>query len=190
MRSVEDLATLSPSLSLIFSAVPRLTCPQSKIISREYDSVTALESDFKRMISNAKAYNEKTSQVFGDAEKIRKIVSVFMENNNPAYKSPDYHPFPTPLPGERPHNLKKEAEPLSVQSLQSAGQKLEEPQAGRRSGRNAVSPSDVQAVRHRTTSLTPLVRAVEGTEESFEGNTFQQAQEKIITEIMDLTDDE
>lgn len=50
------------------------------------------------MVSNAKFYNEKSSLLFSNAERIRKIVVAEMPKVNPAYKDPNYAPFSTPLP--------------------------------------------------------------------------------------------
>ena len=64
--------------------------------------MTKVESDLKRMVFNAKAYNEKTSEIHRDAEKIRKMVTHHMKERklNPAYADPSYSSFPTALPGE------------------------------------------------------------------------------------------
>ena len=64
--------------------------------------MTKAESDLKRMVFNAKAFNEKTSELHRDAEKIRKMVTHHMKERklNPAYADPTYASFPTPLPGE------------------------------------------------------------------------------------------
>ena len=157
---------------------------------REYENVSALEGDVKRMISNAKSYNEKTSQVFSDAEKIRKIVSVFMEDNNPAYKTAGYQPTATAVPDGWQKGVKRE-----IKAGQDAGGAASPEEAangtrgGRRSGRNpASSPAVVKE--NRRASSTPAVKDAEGAGETFEGDTFQQAQEKIITEMINLTDDE
>ena len=159
---------------------------EGKLDREEYKDTSALEGDFKRMIANAKSYNEKTSQIYSDAEKIRKIVSVFMENHNPAYKKGGYQPTATAVP-ERWRDVKEE-----TKTGQDGGETVEETAAARssrRSGRNpALSP--VLAKENRRASSTPAVKDAEGAGESFEGNTFQQAQEKIITELMNLTDDE
>ena len=159
---------------------------EEKLERREFANTSALESDFKRMIANAKSYNEKTSQVYADAEKIRKIVSVFMEKENPAYKTANYQPAATAVPHKGQH-VKQE-----TRDGQSTGTEEEETagdRSSRRSGRNPAS-SPALAKENRRASSTPAVKDAEGAGESFEGDTFQQAQEKIISEMMNLTDDE
>ena len=159
---------------------------EGKLDRREYEDTSALEGDLKRMITNAKSYNEKTSQIYSDAEKIRKIVSVFMENHNPAYKKGGYQPTATAVPdGWRDVKQETKAGP-------DAGGAVEETAGGRssrRSGRNPA-PSPMLVKENRRASSTPAVKEAEGAGESFEGDNFQQAQEKIITELMNLTDDE
>lgn len=63
-----------------------------------YHNMTALESDLKRMVQNAKDYNTSGSQIFEDAERIRKALSNFMPKHNPAYLDPEYRAVPTPIP--------------------------------------------------------------------------------------------
>ena len=155
---------------------------EEKLSRGAYANTSALEGDFKRMIANAKQYNEKTSQVYGDAEKIRKIVSVFMERENPAYKTANYTPTPTAVP-EKGRELKRE--PTAAPAANS-----EETAAARSSRRSGRNPASSPAEEKRRASSTPAVKDAEGAGESFESDTFQQAQEKIITEMMNLTDDE
>lgn len=64
----------------------------------KYHNMTVLESDLKRMVQNAKDYNTSGSQIFEDAERIRKALSNFMPKHNPAYQDPDYRAIPTPIP--------------------------------------------------------------------------------------------
>ncbi|KAI4217358.1 MAG: hypothetical protein LQ351_000667 [Letrouitia transgressa] len=131
--------------------------------------MTTVESDLRRMIGNAKYFNEKSSQVFSDAEKIRKAVVNFMLENNPAYKRKDYVPFPTPVPPDWQSRLSVPKEEVEQEVNTSENTNV----AGR--------PS-------RATS-TPAVQDAEGAGQSFDGNTFQLAQEKILTELINLTND-
>ena len=56
-----------------------------------------LESDLKRLVQNAKEFNSTKSEVYEDAERIRKALSNFMPKHNPAYLDPAYRAYPTPL---------------------------------------------------------------------------------------------
>jgi len=71
---------------------------EAKLKNGEYATMTALESDLKRMVQNAKDYNSSKSDIFEDAERIRKALSNFMPKHNPAYQDPDYRAIPTPIP--------------------------------------------------------------------------------------------
>ncbi|KAI0876891.1 Bromodomain-containing protein [Hypoxylon argillaceum] len=71
---------------------------EHKLKDRQYPTLSSLESDFKRLVSNAKETNERNSTIFGDAERVRKAVSNLMVKHNPAYKSGNYQAVPTPLP--------------------------------------------------------------------------------------------
>ena len=75
-----------------------LTMIEKRLGNFEYPTMTALEGDLKRMVQNAKDYNDSRSEVFADAERIRKALSNFMPKHNPAYADPDYRAVPTPIP--------------------------------------------------------------------------------------------
>ena len=142
------------------------------------------------MIANAKQYNEKNSQIFADAEKIRKMVSVYMEDRNPAYRTPGYQPVPTPIPtggqepsSQDPSRISQDDTPVKTED------NADNSKSTRKSGRTVSTPS-ISAKDDRRASSTPAVADAEGAGEGFEGNSFQQAQDKIITEMMNLTDDE
>jgi hypothetical protein len=64
----------------------------------EYATMEKLESDLKRLVQNAKEFNSTKSEVYEDAERIRKALSNFMPKHNPAYLDPAYRAYPTPLP--------------------------------------------------------------------------------------------
>ncbi|KAI0804387.1 hypothetical protein GGR55DRAFT_698736 [Xylaria sp. FL0064] len=71
---------------------------ERKLKEQQYPTLSTLESDFKRLVSNAKETNDRSSTVFGDAERVRKAVSNLMVKHNPAYKAGNYQAVPTPLP--------------------------------------------------------------------------------------------
>ena len=52
------------------------------------------------MIQNAKDYNATKSEIFEDAERLRKAMSNFMPKHNPAYADPNYRAYPTAIPQE------------------------------------------------------------------------------------------
>ncbi|GAW22690.1 hypothetical protein ANO14919_122330 [Xylariales sp. No.14919] len=71
---------------------------EGKLREQKYPTLSSLESDFKRLVSNAKETNDRNSTIFGDAERVRKAVSNLMVKHNPAYKLGNYQAVPTPLP--------------------------------------------------------------------------------------------
>ncbi|KAK3179044.1 hypothetical protein OEA41_001183 [Lepraria neglecta] len=141
-----------------------------------------------RMIRNAKSFNEKRSQVFCDSEKVRKILSRFMEEHNPAYKSSDYTAYTTPVPPDRQENI-REQKVAQAQNAQIKDDPEEEEKPTGRRTRLVTHVGSSSAANNRRASSTPAVQDADGAYESFEGNTFQQAQEKMITEMMNYKDD-
>ncbi len=151
--------------------------------------MTRLEGDLRRMISNAKAFNEKRSQAFSDSEKIRKQLQVFMQENNPAYKDPNYVPYTTPVPEGWRVKLEK-TEDTHEQDAEGETDPEEAAKPTEKRTRLVTRVGSSAAANGRRASSTPAVQDVEGAYESFEGNTFQQAQEKIVGEIISHMDAE
>ena len=166
---------------------------QERLNRREYPTLTPVESDLRRMVGNAKSFNEKSSEIFSDAEKIRKILVAFMTQNNPAYKSRSYVPAPTPIPDGWQDRLEAEQEePPGADNGSGtdheASMKEDQDQLTRPTITARSSSANVTDSRRATS--TPAVQDAQGAGESFEGDTFQQAQEKIMTELINLKNDE
>ncbi|OKL56705.1 hypothetical protein UA08_07846 [Talaromyces atroroseus] len=141
-----------------------------KLNSHEYATLTELESDLKRLVSNAKKYNEKGSLLFADAERIRKIVTNTMPKINPAYNDPNYVPFPTPIPDQ-------------VQTQAPSDEDAD--------GQDQNADAEIDAEDEK--SVQPSDQALEKDEQeelNFEGNTIQLAQDKIISELIHLRDEQ
>lgn len=149
--------------------------------------MTPVESDLRRMVSNAKSFNEKSSDIFSDAEKIRKLVSSTMQKINPAYADKSYAPFATPIPDVKFEEIKKQ---VDIQDVDAEGET--DPEVNEKPKRpiTIIGPSSAIATNGRRASSTPAVQDAEDAGQSFDGNTFQQAQEKIMTELMKLENDE
>ncbi|GJC85099.1 protein polybromo-1 [Colletotrichum liriopes] len=77
-----------------------LTMIEKKLNNGDFTTLTELESYCKRMVSNAKEFYPRGSQLFEDAERVRKALSNFMTKYNPAYARGGYTAVPTPLPAE------------------------------------------------------------------------------------------
>ena len=158
--------------------------------------MTPVESDLRRMVGNAKSFNEKSSEIFSDAEKIRKALVAFMTQNNPAYKTGNYVPAPTPVPEGWQDRLEKQEDPPDADAEGETDHEEAPKEAPKETPEQPKPPakvagsSSINASNSRRASSTPAVQDAEGAGESFEGNTFQQAQEKIITEMINLKNDE
>ncbi|GJD02839.1 hypothetical protein ColKHC_11664 [Colletotrichum higginsianum] len=73
---------------------------EKKLDQGDFPTLTELESYCKRMVSNAKEFYPRGSQLFEDAERVRKALSNFMTKYNPAYARGGYTAVPTPLPAD------------------------------------------------------------------------------------------
>ncbi|KAL7811234.1 Bromodomain-containing protein [Trichoderma aethiopicum] len=83
---------------------------EQKLLDGEFKTLAELESYFKRMIANAKEYYSRGSQIFEDAERVRKALSNYMTKTNPAYSNRSYQAVPTPLPPENEEEGEQDAE--------------------------------------------------------------------------------
>ncbi|KAI9750350.1 MAG: hypothetical protein M4579_006506 [Chaenotheca gracillima] len=163
----------------------------TKLQNREYTTLTPVESDMKRMISNAKAYNKRDSTVFEDAERVRKFVSSWFKENNPAYRDPKYVAMPTAIPGE---DQKIPTPVLRAPPPTNTGEDEITPtkEATRARSRRATKSSATPAVPSSTEKITKAPekeKAVQGKKSDFAGQSFQQAQEMIVQEMIDLEDE-
>jgi len=166
---------------LVISSYPTntsLSNSQAKLERRGYPQLTYLESDVKRMVNNAKTYNNAKSDIYLDAERIRKMTSNYMVKHNPAYKDKNYAAFPTPLPSEREAEEEEEEE----QEEEEAPAKTE-----KRSTRGGTTPNNsLKASRLTERMLDP---DEEGYDPDFAGQTFQQAQRQLMNEMIKHKDD-
>jgi hypothetical protein len=124
------------------------------------------------MISNAREFNEKGSRIYDDAERLRKALSNFMTKHNPAYKTHGYTAVPTPIPGEEEEDAEGELDSEAEEEVE-----VEAESPAKRRGR----PPRGSAVPRK--SATPVLP------EGFSGLTFQQAQEKIVRDMIDYKED-
>ncbi|KAF3021501.1 hypothetical protein G7054_g8893 [Neopestalotiopsis clavispora] len=189
---------------------------EKKLKNHGYPNLSSLESDFKRLVQNAKENNPRTSETFNDAERIRKAVSNLMVKTNPAYKSGNYQAIPTPLPPspgkergdddddedeqeeDAPGEEEEEDVDMSDADAEAEEEKEEEEdeedeeeevepeptpaKRGRRAGRLSRSAAAPTPKASRSSSAQVIDQA------GFKGLTFQQAQEKIIADTMQKTD--
>ncbi len=171
---------------------------EEKLRRNAYPTMTTLESDLKRLVHNAKEYNAPKSDIYEDAERIRKLVFNYMKQNNPQYsQDPNYTSFPTPIPhtngGAVQNGTMKEEEDEDVDELQSdpVARDSEQP---RNSAGTAVKVSEPRSDRKQ--SLAPS--ATTGAEDGggggealvLDGLSFQDAQQRIVSYLLHYTDEE
>ncbi|KAG6009131.1 hypothetical protein E4U21_003200 [Claviceps maximensis] len=180
---------------------------EEKLSSGQFSNLAQLEGYFKRMIANVKEFYPRSSVVFDDAERVRKALSNYMTKNNPAYQTRGYQAVPTPLPpengdeaeNEEQDNVDEDAEGEDAgkadqdEEEEGGGKKVEEeeePASRRRSiilkrtgsGRPARnSGSHVDSPRRSKASSRP---DHDYANIPFKGLNFQQAQEKIVEELL------
>lgn len=170
---------------------------EEKLKRREFPTLTSLESYCKRMISNAKEYNQKGSEIYDDAERIRKALSNFMTKNNPAYKKPGYVAFPTPIPADDPTDEREDEDEDAEGSEEDAEGEVDmetfnpAPATKRQRGRLPRGQPSNSVVNGQRTSATPTsMTDSQYTTVGFQGLTFQQAQEKLVADMLEHKEDE
>lgn len=147
---------------------------QTKLQKGAFKTVTELESYFKRMIQNARDYNTRDSQIFGDAERLRKALSNLMRDHNPAYKlNPNYAAVPTPFPTDGDEHR--------VEDTAAGSRKLQYSDDAIRKSGPAAKKAHALAQR---SSATPALSDYQYANVDFEGLTFQKAQEKIVEDAI------
>ena len=158
---------------------------EDKIHDGGYNSVTEIESDFKRMVQNAKDYNSTGSEIYDDAERIRKLVYNYMKSHNPAYtENPNYASFPTPIP--KPGDKKTNG---ATESHGTNGRTSATP--ARNAKAKASSPLDPP---DRKPSVAVAAANGDNAEHesgvNFTGLSFQDAQFAILDALLKTTDEE
>ena len=169
---------------------------EQKLNDGYFANLAELESYFKRMIANAKEFYPRSSSTFDDAERLRKSLSNYMTKNNPAYNTRGYQAFPTPLPeddedgeddgGEEDDNEEEaEDEDQEEDEDEDEEEEEEEPSSRRRSivlkRRGPGRPRRSSVVRPPTPDAKP---DHEYEDVPYKGLTFQQAQEKVVEELL------
>nr|POE49522.1 isoform 6 of protein polybromo-1 [Quercus suber] len=162
---------------------------KQKVQNNAYPTLTTLESDLKRLVQNAKDYNAPKSDIYEDAERIRKLVYNFMKVHNPAYRQdPNYVSFPTAIPEVNGH--------AHTNGTQDDHQTDDVPEAAGTDSSELVAPlKSSEPPSERKESVAPSATTGDddggdGSETDFTGKTFQQAQQLLITELLKYTDAE
>ncbi|KAG8624165.1 hypothetical protein KVT40_009141 [Elsinoe batatas] len=163
---------------------------ERKLRKHGYATLSEVEGDFKRMVNNAKQYNDDGSEVFANAERIRKMLHNWMKVHNPAYKDPNYIATATPVPGEKTGGKRTNGHTSLTPDVDV---KEEEPKAKR--------PTITLSTKRRTsgvqtnTSVAEKEKSTPASTEAasaneFQGKSFGQVQEAILDEFMQYKDEE
>ncbi|KAG8425531.1 hypothetical protein J3458_002220 [Metarhizium acridum] len=187
-----------------------LTSIEEKLNKGDFKNLAELESYFKRMIANAKEFYPRSSAVFEDAERVRKALSNYMTKTNPAYQTRTYQAVPTPLPPEDGEEVEEEEEegdedaegeeePAQEQEDEDGEEEEEEGEEGEGDDEEPASRrrsiilkrSRGRPSRNSTSHTNSPRRArpagrpdQEYKNVPFKGLNFQQAQEKIVEELL------
>lgn len=155
---------------------------EDKINEGAYSTITEIESDFKRMVQNAKDYNSSHSEIFDDAERIRKLVYNYMKQHNPAYNDdPSYTSFPTPIPKAAEKRVNGNAD-----GHVANGRATETPARQRKS----TAPASVEPPEKKTPAVADEAGGEHESGVNFTKMSFQDAQQAIIDSLLKHTDEE
>lgn len=184
-----DTIEVCPSLVHVYALVTfrLLIYVQNKLNNGEYASLAQVESDCKRLVNNAKAYNDKNSVIYQDAERLRKTASNWMVKHNPAYRDGNYVATATPIPGEdnstpsrpppritaTPRTAHTPATPATIETVERP----------RRAA--AIAASATPAPSKLRQSASAALEDDDDNSADYAGKTFQQAQEQIVREIIE-----
>lgn len=186
---------------------------EEKLNNGDFKTLAELESYFKRMIANAKEYYTRGSQIFDDAERVRKALSNYMTKTNPAYSNRSYQAVPTPLPPENPDDEDEEegdAEGEEEGDEDADGEDAEDAEDGEGEDEDADGedePEEDEEPKSRRKAIILKRRGPSRTRRGsnndnsrarsppsrpdheyenvpYKGLTFQQAQEKIVEELL------
>lgn len=171
---------------------------EKKLNNGEFHDMASLESYFKRMIANAKDFYPRSSSIFDDAERIRKTLSNYMTKTNPAYNRRGYQAHPTPLPpedgadeddddeGEEDAEGDEDGEEQGDEDAEEEEEEEEEEEPTSR--RRSIVLKRRGPGRPRRSSIIKLESQAEPDEEyldvPYKGLNFQQAQEKVVEEML------
>ncbi|KAL2023637.1 hypothetical protein VTK56DRAFT_1794 [Thermocarpiscus australiensis] len=175
---------------------------EQKLHNREFKNMSELESYFKRMVTNAKEFYPKNSEIFEDAERVRKAISNYMTKTNPAYKKISGYscqaasvPDDSTMEQDEGSERAAEGENGDAEGEDDAQGEDDDSDGADDEGNGEEGDTEKKIVLKRRGSRRSSRGArpkpdheYEGV--SYEGLTFQQAQEKIVEELIRKPDKE
>ena len=184
---------------------------EEKLENGDFRTLAELESYCKRMIANAKEYYPRSSSTFEDAERVRKALSNYMTKTNPAYSQRGYQALPTELPPEDGEVAgaaededeeagEEDGEDGEDQDDDAEGEEQEEDEDyGSRRRSIILKRRETSRTSRHSSSLAqdspsvslPSARPDHQYENvPYKGLSFQQAQEKVVEEMLRHTEPE
>ena len=179
---------------------------EDKLNNGKFRTLAEVESYFKRMISNAKEFYPRSSSVFDDAERVRKALSNYMTKTNPAYGTRGYQAQPTALPPEDGEQEDEDAQGEEEEQAEAEDDDEDEDAEGeddeeeeeevaqdsrrrsivlkRRESNRPSRNSTSQAQDSPRLSIPPGKPDHQYHNVPYKGLSFQQAQEKIVEELL------
>lgn len=147
---------------------------EEKLEKGQYPDLSSLEADAKRLVANAKKYNQTESQIFQDAERIRKLTFNWMSRHNPKGAQTAATPEPESID---PAVLK------SIRARYQGSKPAPSPLAGR-------EPSRSRSIKLQTPAPAATVSTEDANDDpmSFKGKTFQKAQEMVVQQCLGYQD--
>ncbi|KAK1828548.1 Bromodomain-containing protein [Podospora conica] len=181
---------------------------ERKLHNQDFANLSELEGYFKRMVMNAKDFYNRSSDIYDDAERVRKALSNYMTKTNPAYKTvAGYSCQPAPLPDSPSEMPEEEEEATANNSIDAEGE--EEDAEGEEEDENGGEDGEDDDEEDRNPKKiilkrkgpgrpprlgsTPVRKTERGSkgkaDHDFEGVpyaglSFQHAQEKIVEELI------
>jgi hypothetical protein len=141
------------------------------------------------MIQNAKDFNMPKSEIFEDAERMRKLAYNYMKVNNPAYKlDPSYSSFPTPIPLEKSKSAGQARTTAGQDRMATSEDKQTQPTNERKRSESRAQPK--RSADNSGDANESDAGAEEGPDYNFEGKSFQEAQQIILSELLSHADAE
>ena len=135
-----------------------------------------MESDAKRMVNNAKHFNDRKSQIYEDAERVRKTTFNYMVKHNPAYRDKQYVAIATPLP--------EESQGLSGDTMEgSETTRRQSEEAAQENSNDEELPAQSSSQDH-VPGEDQSSKVEESRSLDFAGKDLQEAQEMIISELI------
>lgn len=153
-------------------------------MNKQYHNLSQLEGDLKRLVANAKSFHEKGSDLYEDAERVRKTASNWMTRHNPAYRDKNYVAVATPIPDDDQVAAGGYSTPMHSYAATPAKTGADRPVRGASRVSSSAAPPPLPAVAAENETTEEALPA-KYADSHYKGLSFQAAQERVIQELID-----